>query len=146
MSRRARANLTLHGIIVIALGLLAGFPYALAISGDIGGEPRAWSMAHLEGVLNGLVLLGVGAAGSAIELAERQTRVLVASLLVAGYGNVVAAAIGATFGVRGLEAAGPPANLLVFALFTAAIVGVFVGLGLAAFGAFRASRAGAGAG
>jgi len=146
MSQRSRARLAFHGVVVILLGLLAGFPYALAISGDIPSEPRAWSMAHLEGVLNGLVLLGVGAAGSLVELAERQTRLLVAGLMVAGYGNVVAAAIGATFGVRGVEATGPPANLLVFTLFTAAIVGVFVGLGLAAFGAFKAARGGAGAG
>ena len=138
MNQRSRASLAFHGIIVIILGLFAGFPYAFVISGDIGGEVRAWSMAHLEGVLNGLLLLSVGAAGSAIELAERQTRLLTVSLLVAGYGNVVAAVIGASFGVRGLTAAGPPANFIVFALFTAAIIGVFVGLGLAAFGAFKA--------
>ena len=142
MNRRSRASLAFHGIIVVILGLLAGFPYAFVISGDIGGEVRAWRMAHLEGVLNGLLMLGVGAAGSALELAERQTRLLVASLLVAGYGNVVAAVIGASFGVRGLTAAGPASNFVVFALFTAAIVGVLLGLGLAAFGAFEAMRSG----
>jgi hypothetical protein len=99
-------------------------------------------MAHLEGVLNGLVLLGVGAAGSALELAARQTRLLTVSLLVAGYGNVVAAVIGASFGVRGLTATGPASNFIVFALFTAAIIGVFLGLGLAAYGAFKAMHAG----
>jgi hypothetical protein len=142
MNRRSRASLAFHGSIVILLGLLAGFPYAFVISGDIEGEVRAWRMAHLEGVLNGLVLLGVGAAGSALELAERQTRLLITSLLVAGYGNVVAAVIGASFGVRGLTAAGPPSNFIVFALFTAAIIGVFLGLGLTVLGAFKSLRAG----
>jgi len=97
-------------------------------------------MAHLEGVLNGLVLIGVGAAGSLVALGARQASWLYWSLLVAGYGNVIAATIGATFGVRGLTAGGPAANLVVFLLFTAAIVGVFVGLFLAGLGAWRRAR------
>jgi hypothetical protein len=61
---------------------------------------------------------------------------------VAGYGNVIASTIGATYGVRGLELALPVSNVVVFVLFTAAIVGVFVGLWLVAAGAFRAARGG----
>ncbi len=140
LSSQVRAALVLHGVVVIVLGLLAGFPYALVISGDLQGEVRAWRMAHLEGVLNGLVLIGVGAAGSLIALGERQARWLLWSLLVAGYGNVVAATIGASFGVRGLTASGPAANLVVFTLFTAAIFGIFIGLALAGLGAWRRAR------
>jgi hypothetical protein len=140
LSSDVRASLVLHGVVVIVLGLLAGFPYALVVTGDLQGEVRAWRMAHLEGVLNGLVLIGVGAAGSLIALGARQASWLFWSLLVAGYGNVVAATIGASFGVRGLTASGPAANLLVFTLFTAAIVGVFVGLALAGLGAWRQAR------
>lgn len=140
LSSHVRASLVLHGVVVIVLGLLAGFPYALVVTGDLAGEVRAWRMAHLEGVLNGLVLIGVGAAGSLIALGTRQAGWLFWSLLVAGYGNVIAATIGATFGVRGLNASGPAANLVVFTLFTAAIVGVFVGLYLAGLGAWRRGR------
>lgn len=140
MDSRAQASLVFHGIAVILLGLLAGIPFALVISGDLAGDVRAWRMAHLEGVLNGLVMLGVGAAGRHVLLSAGQTRACVLGLLAAGYGNVVAAAIGASFGVRGLSPAGPAANFLVFALFSVAIVGVLVGLALAAHGALRARR------
>ncbi len=141
LSSGVRASLVLHGVVVIVLGLLAGFPYALVVTGDLVGEVRAWRMAHLEGILNGLVLIGVGAAGSVIALDARQASWLFWSLLVAGYGNVVAATIGAWFGVRGLAPTGPASNFVVFALFTAAIVGVFVGLALAGLGAWRRARA-----
>jgi hypothetical protein len=140
---RTRASLVGHGVVVILLGLLAGFPYALVISGDLEGELRAWRMAHMEGVLNGLVMLGVGAAGGLIALPRRQVRWMEWGLLVAGYGNVVAASLGAFAGVRGLAPSGPAVNLLVFVLFTAAIVGVLLGLGLAVVGAFRHGGQGA---
>jgi hypothetical protein len=137
LDTRLRASLVAHGVVVIILGLLAGFPFAMVITGDLQGDLRAWRMAHLEGVLNGLVMVGVGAAGGVIQLARSQARWLWAGLLAAGYGNVVASVIAAACGVRGLAPTAPPSNLLVFLLFTAAIVGVFVGLGLAALGAFR---------
>jgi hypothetical protein len=139
LETRVRSSLVAHGVIVIVLGLLAGFPFALVISGDLAGEVRAWRMAHLEGVLNGLVLVAIGAAGGLIALSPGQGRCLHVSLLVAGYGNVVAATLGAAFGVRGLTPAGPASNLVVFVLFTAAIIGVLLGLALAAFGALRES-------
>jgi len=139
---RLRSTLALHGLIVILSGLLVGFPYAMAISGDLGGEVRAWRMAHLEGILNGLLMLAVAAAGRLLVLGPRQTRALVVGLLVAGYGNVVASVLGAATGVRGLSATGPVANFVVFVLFTAAIVGVGVGLVLAIQGAIAGRRAG----
>ena len=137
LSPRIRSSLVGHGVVVIVLGLLAGFPYALVIAGDLEGELRAWRMAHLEGVLNGLVMIGVGGAGGRIALGPGAARWLHLGLLGAGYGNVVAAVIGASAGVRGLAPTGPAANLVVFALFTVAIAGVLVGLALAAVGAFR---------
>ena len=137
MEPALRARMLFHGIVVILLGLLAGIPFALVISGDLVGELRAWRMAHLEGVLNGLVVLAVAALGGVLSLSAVQQRWLAASLIVAAYANVVASVVAATFGVRGLEPSDPASNLLVFALFALAIVGVLLGLGLAAWGARR---------
>jgi len=88
-------------------------------------------------------MTAIGAAGGLITLRPAQARWLWAGLLVAGYGNVVASVIAASFGVRGLALEPPPSNVVVFLLFTAAIVGVFVGLWLAATGAFRRAVGGA---
>lgn len=126
-----------HGVVVIVLGLLAGIPFAFVISGDLVGSVRAWRMAHLEGVLNGLVVMAVAAGGGVMSLSAGQQRWLAAGLIVAAYANVFASIVGASFGVRGLTPTLPLSNLFVFLLFTLAIVGVFLGLGLAAWGVRR---------
>ncbi len=126
-----------HGVVVIVLGLLAGIPFAFVISGDLVGSLRAWRMAHLEGVLNGLVVMAVAAGGGVMSLSAGQQRWLAAGLIMAAYGTVVASIVGASFGVRGLMPTHPLSNLFVFLLFTLAIVGVFLGLGLAAWGVRR---------
>ena len=133
-----RAQMVLHGMVVILLGLLAGFPFALVVTGDLAGEVRAWRTVHVGGVLNGLVVLAVGAAGGSLALSERQQWWVAVSLIVAAYGNIVASVIGASFGVRGLVPTGPASNLVVFVLFTITVVAVLAGLIVAALGGARA--------
>jgi len=127
LDARTRATLIGHGLAVILLGLLLGFPYALVIQGSLAGSERAWRMAHLEGVL--------------IALGPRAAAWLRRALIVTAYGNLAGAALGAASGERGLAPAGPAANLVVYLLFLAAVVAVLGGLGIAAIGAFRAARA-----
>jgi hypothetical protein len=140
LDARTRSALVGHGLTVILLGLLLGFPYALVIQGSLAGSERAWRMAHLEGVLNGLLLVAVGAAGESIALAPRAAAWLRRALIVTAYGNLAGAALGAASGERGLSPAGPAANLAVYLLFLVAVVAVLGGLLLAAVGAFRAGR------
>jgi hypothetical protein len=144
LDARRAARLALHGALVTLAGLLVGFPYAMVVTGELAGEERAWRMAHLEGVLNGLLMLAAAAVGGRVALRAGEQRALVVGLILAGWGNVVAATLAALHRVRGLEPAGPLANLAVFALFTAAVVGVLVAVALLALGAARAAR-GAGA-
>jgi hypothetical protein len=137
MERALRRTMVFHGAIVVLLGMLAGFPYAFVVMGSLEGSERAWRMAHLEGVLNGLLLLAVAGVGGRLVLPARQGQVLAWALVVTGYANVVAAIIGATFAVRGLAPGGSFSNTIVYTLFMAAIAGVFVALGLVAAGARR---------
>jgi hypothetical protein len=134
VEKKLRASLIFHGAIVVILGLLAGFPYALVLQGQMAGEPRAWSMAHLEGVLNGLLCLGAAGAFGKLALSARQLRAMTWSFILMAYGNVVASVIGAVTGQRGLELAGPMSNTIVFVLFMIAVVLVLVALGLLAYG------------
>ena len=140
LDARTRSTLVGHGLAVILLGLLLGFPYALVIQGSLPGSERAWRMAHLEGVLNGLLLVAVGAAGDSIALAPLAAAWLRWALIVTAYGNLAGAALGAASGERGLSPAGPAANFAVYLLFMVAVVAVLGGLLLAAVGAFRAAR------
>lgn len=135
MDNSLRSRMIFHGALVILLGLLAGFPFALVLTGDLAGSGRAWKMAHLEGVLNGLLVIAVAAAGGRIRLAPRQQALMATSFIITAWGNLVASVIAALFGVRGLAPRGPAANLVVYAIFMVAVVVVLVGLGLLAKGA-----------
>jgi hypothetical protein len=137
---RVGKSLVGHGLVVILLGLLAGFPYALVVTGSLAGAERAWRMAHLEGLLNGLLLVAIGAAGDSLALGARQARWLQWTLIVTAYGNVAGATLGAAAGERGLAPEGPLANFAVYALFMVAVAAVLVAISLAAWGAFRRSE------
>ncbi len=139
MANRTASFLVLHGAVVVVLGLLVGFRYASAITEGWGAEAeRAWRTAHLEGVLNGMLVIMLGAAAPHLRLSPLQERVFCLGALATGYGNVLAATIGALGGARGLAPGGPLANWLVFGGFTVAVVGVLAALALAIVGARNA--------
>ena len=140
MERGLPERLVAHGAGVILAGMLVGFAYALVVTGDLAGSERAWRMAHLEGVLNGLLLLAVAGVADRLALSGRAVTILAWSLIVTAWGNVVAAVIGATLGVRGLAPGGSPGNTLVYMLFMIAVVGVLVALVLVVIGARAAAR------
>jgi hypothetical protein len=136
--------MVLHGVIVIGMGLLAGVPYASAIAGGEAELLRAWRMAHLEGVLNGLVAIALAAVGGLLVLSPRQQRLLAVCVVGMAYGNVVASILGAATGNRGLAPGGSLLNTAVYLMFVAAVVGIVVALALAGLGASRAARNGGG--
>ena len=140
MDEGLRHRMIFHGAVVILLGLIAGFPFALVVTGDLEGEVRAWRMAHLEGVLNGMLVIAVAAAATRFTLSAGKQALLAWSLIPMAYGNVVASVLGASFGVRGLAPTTPAMNLIVYGLFMLAVVGIFVGIGLVVQGARSTSR------
>jgi hypothetical protein len=124
-----------HGAAVIWVGLLIGFPFGLVAMGRLEGDVRAWRMAHLEGVLNGLLTIAAGAALKHLSLDERRVPFYAWSFIVAAWGNVIASLLAALARQRGLELALPWSNVVVFALFVIAVLGVLVGLYLMMRGA-----------
>lgn len=135
MDEWRRRRLAFHGAIAIVLGLLAGFPFALVILGQMSGDLRAWRMAHLEGVLNGMLLWAAAGVAPVLRLSQRSQNVLLWSLVVVAYGNTVASILGAAAGERGLEPGGNLANMTVYLLFMVAVVAIFVSAGYVAAGA-----------
>jgi hypothetical protein len=92
-------------------------------------------MAHLEGVLNGILLWAAAGGAPVLRLSQRSQKVLVWSLVVVAYGNTIASILGATAGERGLEPGGNLANMTVYLLFMVAVVAVFVATFFVAAGA-----------
>jgi hypothetical protein len=141
LTRRAATLLALHGLVVLLLGLLCGIPYGSAIVGGFGDEAvRAWNLAHLEGLENGILVLALAGASGFLELRSGEERVVLWSAVLAAYGNVVGAIVGALSGQRGLAPHGPLANWLVFVAFMFGMWGVLVAVPLAAKGAWTHLR------
>ena len=152
MNDRLQSLLIAHGALVFLLGMVAGFPFAFIRRGKVvlwpfpgeatwtgPGDVRGWHMAHLEGILNGLLLIAVAAVGGRLRLGARAQRVVAWSLIVTAWGNIVASLIGPIFGGRGLTFGGGVANSLMYLLFLVAVVAVLVAMALVAVGAFRAA-------
>lgn len=150
MSERLQSTMIAHGALVFLVGMVAGFPYAFVLIQKIAlaplpsvdwvppGDVRGWRMAHLEGILNGLTLIAVAAAGRRLRLTARAQAWIGWGLVVTAWANTLASVIGPLFGGRGLELGGGIANDLMYVLFVLAVVTVMVAMALVARGAFAA--------
>lgn len=142
MSRRTAAMMAFNGLVVLFLGLLAGLPYGMALVDHWGDEAaRAWKLAHAEGVLNGILVVALAGGASWLALGRTAERVVAWGAVLAAYGNVAGATIGALTGQRGLAPQGPAANWVVFVCFMFGMWGVLVAVPVAAAGAWRQLRA-----
>ena len=147
MNPRLGSRLVFHGALVFLVGLAAGFPFAFEIlqrfelwplpwvvAFDPPGDLRAWRMAHLEGILNGVVLFTIAGLGDRVLLSRRAEAWTYYSLLVAAWGNTVASTLSPLFDARGLTFGGFW-NSVSYVLFVAAIFAVVIALVLLARGA-----------
>lgn len=126
----------LHGAVVLAIGVVAGFFFAAAIVNARSADAlRAWRVAHSAGITLGLLLLVTGAALPRLALGRRATAVLTSSLVVGAYSFALGTVVAALAGVRGLSSHGSTVNQVVFAAYLLGIGGVLLGLGLLILGA-----------
>ncbi|MCE7999666.1 MAG: hypothetical protein HEP70_12465 [Rhodobiaceae bacterium] len=143
MPTRHHSLLIGHGALVFILGLAAGVPFLWALDavaaggGAVEAEAlRAWRMAHLEGTLNGMMMIAVAAAAKQLTVSEGRSSIITWGLIATGWGNILASFVSGMTGGRGLAFTGIDWNTLTFTLFSIAIVGViaaFVVLALVAF-------------
>ena len=141
MMKRAQLRILFHGLIILLVGLLCGVPYGRAITGGWGDEVvRGWRVAHLSLVVGGLWLLMVAAVSSLLVLDRRGIALLVGSNVTSGYAFTVALVLGASAGVRGLNATGPILNVVVFGANTVASLASVVWIVITIVGTVRALR------
>ena len=95
MSDRKR-SLLWHGALLFLLGLLTGF-----IQQQL-RNPRMGLAAHLEGVMNGTLLIAIGAAWSEVKLSQRLSGWAYGSLLYGTYANWAFTTLAAVFGTTAM--------------------------------------------
>jgi hypothetical protein len=158
MPERRRALLFLNGLGLFAAAMLSGWAWFFHLLGQvvlwpvpghldvqIPGDPRAWRMAHMEGITQGLLLMALGLGGPWIRLGARAHAALFWSALTAAWLFTLPAMLHPFFGTRGLAFGGGPflpglANDVLYVVGWPPMIGVHVMIVLALLGAWRGAR------
>tara|TARA_R110000868_G_scaffold71948_2_gene210047 strand:+ start:3240 stop:3737 length:498 start_codon:yes stop_codon:yes gene_type:complete len=159
MPTRMRALLFLNGtglfILAISIGWIWFFallnaivlwPLPFDIPVTIPDDGRAWRMAHMEGITQGLLLMAIGLGGQFMRLTPKQYVWLFWSSLVTGWLFTVPTIFNAIFGTRGLAFGGGPfkaglANDVIYLFGWPPVVAVHIMLGLTVLGLWRFLKA-----
>ncbi len=138
-----RVRLTLHGAIVLLVGLVAG----LGAVTDVPGQPgREWTSVHQTLLVTGVWMLTTASASVFLTLPRREAAGLVWSLSSAGYALILSLVLQATTGVRGISPDGSVANWLAFVANIVVVIGGLLAALLTVAGARASLRAGVAAG
>jgi hypothetical protein len=131
-------QLTLHGAIVVLVGLLTGIPYGYAINRKQDENTvRAWRVAHSGLAMGGTTMIAISAVLSNLKLDPIFGLTLVWSFVVSGYGFCIALPYGAWVGHRGLSIEGPSQNKVVYAGNMVGAIGSLIGTLVLIFGCFK---------
>lgn len=158
LSERQRSLLVLNGIGLLLSSAASGWLYFFQLLGEIDlwpfvrhvdvqvpGESRAWNMAHLEGITNGVLLMAIAAVAPYLKLSKRQNSWLFYCSLIFAWLFTLPAIANAWFGTRGLAMGGGRfgaslANDVIFMFGWPAMIAVHIAFPLLAFGAWRHYR------
>jgi hydroxylaminobenzene mutase len=140
-AQERKRRLVFGGMTLLLLGLLTGFVVpSLA-------NPRLGLSAHLEGVLNGLLLVLLGLVWSEVHLPPRAERSALGLLFYGTYANWATTTLGAAFGtsrltpIAGAGHAGAPwQENLVAVLGVSLALSVIAGIALVLWGLRRARQ------
>lgn len=94
--RDRKRDLLWHGALLFLIGLLTGFVQQQM------RNPRMGLAAHLEGVMNGTLLIAVGAAWAEVRLSARQSAWAYATLLYGAWANWATTTLAAVFGTHSM--------------------------------------------
>jgi hypothetical protein len=159
MLERTRLLLVLHGLGLWVTAILVGWMYMFSLLGEvvlfpvlpsidlqIPGEARAWNMAHLEGITNGLLLMALAVVAPLLDLSPKQARIVLWSAAITAWGFTLPAWANALVGTRALAYDGGPfigglANNVIYLTGWPAVVAVHVLFAVLLVAGFRRLRA-----
>lgn len=158
MPERLQALLFLNGLGLFVAAVVVGWAWFFSLLGrivlwpipgsidvQIPGDARAWRMAHMEGITQGLLLMALAFGGRFMRLGPRGHRVLFWSALVTAWLFTLPTMVHPLFGTRGLEFGGGPfkpglANDLLYVIGWPPVICVHVLLALGIVGVVRYVR------
>jgi len=98
-TRNTQARIAMHGCIVLLLGLLGGigFSYAAAVADTSSQLYGVWKFVHMEGIINGIVVLAVAGIWPCLDEQQSSVRIGKWTLLLGAYCNAIGPWITALF-------------------------------------------------
>lgn len=101
-AERGRSRLLMHGAIIAVIGLLSGFglvfvilesvtvwPLTIPTDAPFPGSERGWRVAHVAGVMNGLMMMIIGFALVHVLPGLRAQAWIVWGMVYTGWGNTI---------------------------------------------------------
>ena len=141
MDRRSVLLMAFHGVLLVVVGMLAGLPFANAVTSHSGPEAeRAWRVAHTSLVTAGTLYIAVAAIAHHLVVSNAAAAFVTRSFVVSAYAFAFAFVVGPAVGARGLEPTGPPLNVLIFGIFVVGLLAAFISLVLVLRGLLAAVR------
>lgn len=124
---------------LVMLGLLTGF-----VSSSL-ANPRMGLAAHVEALMNGILLIALGAAWRHVSLGARAERIAILALVFGGLANWLATLLAAVWGAgqammplaAGVHVAAPWQERVVSALLVGLSIAMVLGIGLVLWGLLR---------
>ena len=89
MRRSVEATLCLHGAIVMFAAFMSGMMIGVVAVGQVEGSFEGWKLAHMEALLNSIVLFAVAGCLHKLVLTAGRARVVAFCLVVMAYCNTV---------------------------------------------------------
>ena len=121
--------------ILIMLGLFTGLYISLSMTGAVEANTRMVVASHLNALLGGFWLLGVGWTLQWCTLDRKKANWMAWLLIVSNYANWLVTAIKALFNVNGVEFNGQAANDVIYVILVLTVViPAIVGCGLWVWG------------
>ncbi|CAA0080116.1 Uncharacterised protein [Zhongshania aliphaticivorans] len=92
-------QLAFHGVVILLLGLMAGIGFSVAAATAEVSNPSygAWRFAHMEGLLNGVLVLAVAGVWLRMNLDGRGIHLARYLLVLGCYANIIGPIINALF-------------------------------------------------
>ena len=137
MEKDLRLFMVRHGDVVALLGSLSGLVYTFVITGDIPGSIRSWHLAHLQGILTGILIIAASSYITHLNLDLKFRRIAAYLFIITGYCYSIGPVWGAVFNVRGLQPEPPAANIAMFISNTVASIAVLAALAVTIRGSLK---------
>lgn len=108
----------------------------MSLLGYIEGAADDRKLSHMEGLVNGLLMLAIAACAHLIALTPSKQKLLFISIVFTGYSNALYGWVRGLSGNAGLDFAPPISNQIAALLAGLPIFTAFLAIGLLIFGAY----------